>query len=88
MHGQQPPARGPAQREEQHDALLGQEGVGGVAVQAVDLQVGQDEGLGVGAALERDPGDAAYGAAGAVAADQVAGSDLLGPAVSGGAGCR
>ena len=55
MHGQHPPARGPAQREEQHDALLGQEGVGGVAVQPVDLQVGQREGLGVGAPLNGMP---------------------------------
>jgi hypothetical protein len=82
MHGQHPPARGPAQREEQHDALLGQKGVGGVAVQRLGLQVSQGEGLGVGAALERDPGAATHGTAGAIAADHIADADLLGPPVS------
>jgi hypothetical protein len=41
MHGQHPPAGGPAQREEQQDADLAEEGVGGVVVQPVGVQVGQ-----------------------------------------------
>ena len=56
--------------------------MGGVAVQPVDLQVSQGEGLGVAAALERDPGATAHGAAGAVATDQPAGAHLLGPPLS------
>jgi hypothetical protein len=55
-HAEQPPAGGPAQREEEQDACLSEVGVGAVAVQPVDLQVGQREGLLIGAALERDPG--------------------------------
>jgi hypothetical protein len=47
-----------------------------------DPKVGQGEGLGIGAALERDLGGAAHGASGAVAADHIAGAYLLGPPVS------
>ncbi len=83
MHAQQPPARRPAQREEEQDADRADPGVGGVGVQAaVDLQVGEREGLRVGPALERDPRSAAHGAVGAVAADQVAGPYLLGLSIT------
>ena len=78
VHGQQPPAGGPAQREEEQQADPAQEGVGAVGLQAaVDLQVGQREGLRVGTTLEWDPGATTHAACGTVTADQVAGAHLL-----------
>ncbi|MDQ0746123.1 hypothetical protein QF034_000354 [Streptomyces africanus] len=49
----------------------------GARLQSVDLQVGQQERLGVGVSLESDARSVAHGAVGSVAADDVAGPHRL-----------
>ena len=77
-HGQQPPGGGRAEREKEQHPGLGEEDVRRAGFNTVGLGIGKDEGLRIGAALEPDPGQAAYAAVPTVAADHVAGGhDLL-----------
>jgi hypothetical protein len=81
-HGQHPPGGGSAQREEEQHPRLGHVRVGGTCLQPVDLQIGQEERLRICGAGERYAGVLPDGAVGAVAADDVAGANGLGPSVA------
>jgi len=81
-HADHAPGRRPAEREAEQHPGRPREHMDAAGLQAaVDLEVGEHEGARVGGTPEGDAGEVAHGAVGAVAADQVAGSHPLGPAV-------
>jgi hypothetical protein len=76
--GEDAPLRGARQGEDGEHPVRWEPGVGPVAFAApVQVRVGQQESLLVGAALERDPEGLSHPAAGPVAADEPAGVDLF-----------
>jgi hypothetical protein len=82
-HTEHAPGRGPAEREEEQHPGRPDEGLRRVAHHIpIDLEVTEREGMRVAAALVRDSRALADGAVGAVAADQVAGTHLLGASVA------
>jgi hypothetical protein len=79
---EQSPARRTAEGEHEQQAVIAQVGVDGSRARTVGFEVGQHERLRIRRACERDAGELADGAVGAVAPNDVVGLDLLGVPVA------